>query len=77
MDQTIASPEKTSAFRATSGLLAETKRNARATYTIGDLVEMAYAHVDRYGTGSDRDAAAARLVGVWLRRARISKLARA
>ena len=41
-------------------------------YTIGDLVERAYAYVDRYGTGVDRDANAARLMAKWLRRARVT-----
>lgn len=41
------------------------------TYEIGDLVEKAYAYVDRHGTGSNRDEAAARLLGSWLATAKV------
>lgn len=56
-----------------------TKRLAHVlvTYEIGDLVEKAYAYVDRHGTGSNRDQEAARLLGSWLANAKVERFGNA
>lgn len=40
-------------------------------YTIGQLVEIAYDRVDRYGSGEDPEVAAARLLAGWLANATV------